>query len=65
MGAQREHPVADRAGLARPLRARPGGAEQFRPARTQLMSHLVHRGHAVAERLGDLGRGGVLDEVGT
>ena len=64
-GAQRQHPGPQLAGgLARPFRARTGIGEQAHLPAAQQRGHLVHAGGGVAEPVGDLGGGHVVDEVG-
>ena len=62
---QRQHLVADLAGgFVRPFRARLGLAEGIEFAGAQQGGHLMHRGGGVAEPVGHLGGGGLVDEVG-
>jgi hypothetical protein len=65
LGAQREHPVADPASLTRAFRSGLGGREELHPSRPQQGGHLMHAGGGVAEPVGYLDRGRLLDEVGT
>ena len=65
LGPQRQHPVADLAGgFARSFRARLGLGEGVELAGAQQGGHLMHRGGGVAEPVGHLGGGGLVDEVG-
>ena len=62
---QLQHPGAQRpGGLARSFRAWPGLGEQGQPALAQQRGHLVDGGGGVAEPVGDLGGGQLVEEVG-
>ena len=64
-GAQLQHPLAELAGgLARAFRAGPCLGEQVQPALAQQAGHLVDAGGGVAEPVGDLGGGHLVEEVG-
>ena len=64
-GAQFQHSLAELAGgLARAFRAGPGPGEQGQPALAQQAGHLVDAGGGVAEPVGDLGGGHLVQEIG-
>ena len=65
LGAQLEHPVADRVCLARSSRPGLGGSEELAAPGAQLGGQLVQRRDRVAETFGYLGRRHLVDEVGT
>ena len=64
-GTQLQYPLTELAGgLARAFRAGPGPGEQGEPALAQQAGHLVDAGGGVAEPVGGLGGGHLVQEVG-